>query len=237
MNMTLATFTRPWRNFPRILMFYAGFGVLGAALLTFLHVQFPAEVVTPPKPIPIENTPDLRTSPPLISHIEAQESKAEAAPQRLLAWLEAMFRPSAELKLALELQKAVDALEAKNALELLKAEDKVYALELQKAELESSFGASPLSLERLEVARRLEVAQLELEEVRRDVAENAMELQKSEAELRRRATETGALDTLRSWVFAALVALGLASMVLGALLAYRQIGRRLARRFAPRRRP
>jgi len=208
--MTLATFTRPWRNFPRILMFYAGFGVLGAALLTFLHVQFPAEVVTPPKPIPIENTPDLRTSPPLISHIEAQESKAEAAPQRLLAWLEAMFRPSAELKLALE---------------------------LQKAELESSFGASPLSLERLEVARRLEVAQLELEEVRRDVAENALELQKSEAELRRRATETGALDTLRSWVFAALVALGLASMVLGALLAYRQIGRRLARRFAPRRRP
>jgi len=61
MNMTLATFARPWRKFPQMLMFYAAFGVLGAALLTFLHVQFPAEDATLPKTIPIENIRDAPT--------------------------------------------------------------------------------------------------------------------------------------------------------------------------------
>jgi hypothetical protein len=61
MNMTLATFARPWRKFPQMLMFYAAVGVLGAALLTFLHVQFPAEDATLPKSIPIENIRDAHT--------------------------------------------------------------------------------------------------------------------------------------------------------------------------------
>lgn len=72
MNMTIASFARPWRKFPRILMFYVTFGVLGAALLTFLHVQFPAEVATLPKPAPIENIPNLAAGLPSTSEFVDQ---------------------------------------------------------------------------------------------------------------------------------------------------------------------
>ena len=94
MKTILATFAEPWRKFPRIVMFYVACGVVGAALLTFLQVQFPPEVAVPPEPAPIENVPNLRTDSPI-------EFK-KAPPEEI------------ELERILELRKQVESMQREN---------------------------------------------------------------------------------------------------------------------------
>jgi hypothetical protein len=45
----------PWRKFPQTVMFYAAMWVVGAVVLTFLHVWFPPEKVVPSPPLIMEN--------------------------------------------------------------------------------------------------------------------------------------------------------------------------------------
>ncbi len=53
---TLSAFGEPWRKFPRILVFYAIVWLVGAAVLTFIHVAFD-KTATPPQLPSIETKP------------------------------------------------------------------------------------------------------------------------------------------------------------------------------------
>ncbi len=53
-DRTLTALAEPWRKFPQTVMFYATMWVVGAVVLTFLHVWFPPEKVVAPSTPPIE---------------------------------------------------------------------------------------------------------------------------------------------------------------------------------------